>query len=125
MFDPSGQIGMLDALLAAARGRFVTKLSAGIRPEGDWERASFSLTETWPRSLSIQEDFAGRLDDPLRFLVSYEADWFGLPEVYSRLVSTAPASLVNELSLVSDADASIGVPSALDKAAIAGILGPC
>ena len=124
MFDPSGQIGMLDALLAAARGRFVTKLSAGIRPEGDWERASFSLTETWPRSLSIQEDFAGRLDDPLRFLVSYEADWFGLPEVYSRLVSTAPASLVNELSLVSDADASIGVPSALDKAAIAGILGP-
>ncbi|MDO4783587.1 MAG: hypothetical protein Q3997_00635 [Propionibacteriaceae bacterium] len=124
MFDPSGQVGMLDALLAAARGQYITKLSAGIRPDGDWEPARLVLPESWPHSLAIQDEFLGRLDDPLRFLVSYEADWLGLPEVYDRLVGTAPASLMNELSLVSDTDTSIGVPSALDKAAIAQTLGP-
>lgn len=123
IFDPSAQIGILDALQAGANRQFVTWIAPEMAPNSRWEQAIVTVDAQWEKSLVIAPEPPPRADDPMRFIPTHRPDLSGLAPVYDSLVSLGPAALINEVSLVSGNDTSLGLPSPQEPAKVLQALG--
>ncbi len=125
MFDPSGQIGLLDTIQLAVDGWFVSHLAGQVTPSANWEQLAIKIGEEWPKQLTRGVSPEIHDDDQLRFLLARMQD---PPQTvagaYDALVRIAPAPLVNGLSLVTDNDPNLGITGAYDSAGVVNTFGP-